>query len=302
MTVLQGAPGLRVPAPSGPRSVTTLVALGDSTPAGLGDPAPGGGWRGFGVLLRDALGAAELVNTARPGARTAWVRHEQLPVALAARPQAAVLAVGMNDTMRSDFDPVALHADAAAVVAALRGVGAHVLLLRYHDHARVFRLPAPLQRALRRRIDAVNAVTDAVAATDPAGTGVLDLHRLPGAYDRAAWAVDRLHPSELGHRLLARGLADLLADAGFAVPAPVGLACGGGRRVTPAHRAGWLVVRGVPWLVRRGHDLGPVIVQGLVDGLRRDGAGARAAGPPYPPRTNRSMRTSASSSSGSAVA
>ncbi len=254
--------------PSAPRPVRTLVTLGDSTPVGLGDPLPGGGWRGFPVLLRAALGAGTLVNTAVSGARTADVRRSQLPAALAAGPDVAVLCVGMNDTLRSDFDPVALEIDCAAAVHALCTRGVHVLMLRFHDHTRVFRLPGPLRRALQRRITALNAATDAVAATDPAGISVLDLDRLPGGYDPAAWAVDRLHPSERGHRLLAAAFADLLAEARFAVPHPVRLTCGGGREVTAAHRAAWLVAKGVPWLVRRGRDLGPVIVQGLVTELR----------------------------------
>lgn len=229
---------------------------------------PGGGWRGFPVLLRDALGASHLVNPARTGARMAWVRHHQLPVALAALPDAAVLFVGMNDTLRSDFDPATLHADCAAVVGALREVGTHVLMLRYHDHTRVFRLPGPLGRALRLRIEQLNAVTDAVAATHPGGVDVLDLDLLPAAYERGTWSVDRLHPSELGHRALAAGFAALLDRAGFAVPAPVALTCGGGREITAAHRAAWLVVKGVPWLVRRSRDLGPVALQALVRGGR----------------------------------
>ena len=246
-----------------PRTVRTLVTLGDSTPAGVGDPAAGGGWRGFSVLLRDALGAEELVNPARPGARMSWVHREQLPVALAAAPQVAVLFVGMNDTLRSDFDPASIRRDCQAVVDALRDAGTYVLLLRYHDHSKVFRMPAALQRALRRRIDALNAVTDAVAAVHRTGVDVLDVDVLPGGYDRGSWAVDRLHPSELGHRMLASGFAGLLAAAGFAVPHPVSLECGGGRAVTAVHRAAWLVVKGVPWLVRRSRDLGPVIVQAL---------------------------------------
>lgn len=249
-----------------PRPVTTLVTLGDSTPVGLGDPAPGGGWRGFPVLLRDALGAVELVNPSRTGARMAWVRHEQLPAALAASPQVAVLFVGMNDTLRSDFDPVALYDDCAAIVDALRAAGVHVLLLRFHDHTRVFRLPQRLARALRGRIAQLNAVTDAVAAAHPAGVDVLDLDHLPGGYDRSSWSVDRLHPSELGHRRLAAAFGGLLALAGFAVPHPVGLECAGGREVTAAHRAAWLVVKGVPWLVRRSRDLGPVIVAAALRG------------------------------------
>lgn len=259
-----------VPVPT-PRAVHTLATLGDSTPVGLGDPLPGGRWRGFPVLLGDALGAAEVVNPARTGARMVWVRRDQLPVALAATPEVAVLFVGMNDTLRSDFDPPSLHADCAAIVAELCAAGTYVLMVRFHDHTKVFRLPAPLRRALNRRIEALNTVTDAVVAADPSGIGVLDLDVLPGGYDRAAWAVDRLHPSERGHRLLADAFAALLAQAGFAVPHPVSLECAGGREVTAVHRAAWLVVKGVPWLVRRSRDLGPVIVQGLVSELARSG-------------------------------
>jgi lysophospholipase L1-like esterase len=242
---------------------------------GLGDPVPGGGWRGFPVLLGAALGCTELVNPSFTGARMADVRDQQLAAAVAAAPDVAVLFVGMNDTLRSDFDPGRLRADCAAVVGALRAAGAHVVLVRYHDHTRVFRLPAPLQRALRRRILALNAATAAVAAQHPAGVGVLDLDLLPGGYERAAWAVDRLHPSELGHRMLASGLTELLAASGFAVPHPVSLECAGGREVTAAYRVAWLVVKGVPWLVRRGRDLGPVIVQSLVAEMVRRPAGAR---------------------------
>ena len=34
-------------------------------------------------------------------------------------------------------------------------------------------------------------------------------------YDREMWAADRLHPSELGHRRLARRVAELLLEEGL---------------------------------------------------------------------------------------
>jgi len=253
-------------------AVRTLVILGDSTAVGLGDPRPGGGWRGFPALLGTALGA-DVVNLARIGARMGGVRREQLAAALAAvadGPAVAVLFAGMNDTLRSDFDPDVIERDAVAVVEQLQALGVHVLTIRYHDHTRVFRLPGPLRRALQQRIAALNGALDALASGP--GVAVLDLHALPGGYHRAAWAVDRLHPSELGHRLLATALCELVADAGFAVAEPVSLLCGGGRPVTSTHRMAWLVLRGLPWLVRRARDLGPVIVQGIVDGMRRPAA------------------------------
>ncbi|MET0190832.1 MAG: SGNH/GDSL hydrolase family protein [Pseudonocardia sediminis] len=252
------------------RPVRRLVALGDSTAVGLGDPLPGGGWRGFAPLLRDALGGPDRVRLdvlARTGSRMGATRHDQVPAAAALAPDVAVLSAGMNDTMRSDFDAAAIGRDCADALDVLGHAGAHVLLLRYHDHSRVFRLPGALRRMLSARIDALNAAIDvAVAGRD--GVGVLDLHRMPGGYDPASWSVDRLHPSELGHRLLARGLGDLLTDAGFAVPDPVLPDCAGGRPVTALDRGLWMLGEGVPWLVRRGRDLGPVMVRGLVGGLR----------------------------------
>jgi lysophospholipase L1-like esterase len=148
----------------------------------------------------------------------------------------------MNDTLRSDFDAADVGRDCAATVRTLRSVGAHVVVLRFHDHTRVFPLPGPLRRALRLRIEALNAAIDrAVAGLDD--VQVLDAHVLPGGYERDAWSIDRLHPSELGHRLLAGGVAALLAEAGFGpVPGrhPV-RGRPGGERVRPgglAARAG----------------------------------------------------------------
>lgn len=224
----------------------------------MGDPLPTGGWRGFGPLLAAALGApgeVRYANLSIIGARMSDIRYRQLPGALAARPDVAVILAGMNDTLRSDFDSGVLRDDLDATVSTLQGSGAVVLVTRYHEHGRVFRLPGPLRRALHNRIEAVNHAADHVVAHR--GALCLDLHLIAGAYDTAAWSVDRLHPSELGHRMLAAGYAELLAGAGIAVPHPVGRTCSGGRQLTAAHHVAWLVCRGVPWLARRGRDLIP---------------------------------------------
>jgi len=232
--------------------------LGDSTAVGLGDPLPGGGWRGFGPLLADALGSAgevRYLNLSFTGARMGCLRQRQLPGALVARPDVAVILAGMNDTLRSDFDPVAVHRDLDAAVSALQAVGTVVLTARFHEHERVFWLPAPLRRALHRRVRQLNEATEQVVARR--GVLCLDLHLMPGTYDAAAWSVDRLHPSERGHRMLASGFTELLTGAGIDVPYPVELACSGGRKVTTMHHLGWLLLQGVPWLARRGRDFLP---------------------------------------------
>ena len=249
-----------VPAPSVPtgRRVASLAVLGDSTAVGIGDPMSTGGWRGFGPLLAAALGGpgeVRYTNLSVIGARMADLRRRQLPAAVALQPDVAVIVAGMNDTLRSDFDPVVLRDDLELTVSTLQAGGAVVLVTRFHDHGRVFRLPGPLRRALCYRVGLLNEATDDVVAQRDALC--LDLDLIPGAYDRAAWSVDRLHPSERGHRMLAAGFVALLAGANVAVPHPVPLTCSGGRQLTTADHVVWLICQGVPWLGHRGRDLLP---------------------------------------------
>lgn len=242
-----------------------LVVLGDSTAVGLGDPVPGGRWRGVGSLLADALGSS-LTNLSFTGARMACLRETQLPKALAishppspttseTRPDVAVIIAGMNDTLRSDFSPARVREDLGVVVESLQRAGSVVLLVRYHDHGKVFRLPASLRRALRTRIDRLNGAIDAVVVEHR--VGCLDLDRMPGCYEVSSWSVDRLHPSELGHRRLAAGFAGLLAERGCVVPSPVSMRCSGGVRHGAAAHVAWLLFKGIPWVWRRGRDLVP---------------------------------------------
>ena len=66
--------------------------------------------------------------------------------------------------------------------------------------------PPALSRPLVRRIHAVNAVIDDLA--DRLGTLVFDAAGDPETYDPRMWSVDRLHPSERGHRLIAGRFPD----------------------------------------------------------------------------------------------
>jgi lysophospholipase L1-like esterase len=267
VTVLECVtPGLRQPE----WRAGSLVVLGDSTAVGLGDPLPGGGWRGVGPLLATALSGTDQVrfaNLSFTGARMGCVRDTQLPEALALSPDVALIIVGMNDTLRSDFDAARIRADLDHVVGSLTAVGTVVLTVRFHDHAKVFRLPGPLRRALRSRINELNTVIDEVSSAHDAGC--LDLDVLPGAYDMSAWSVDRLHPSELGHRMLALGFAEILAERGCAIPNPVSLVCSGGRQVGTTGHLIWLVLKGIPWLWRRGSDLVPYAVSIMLKGIVR---------------------------------
>jgi lysophospholipase L1-like esterase len=242
-----------------PRRASRLAVLGDSTAVGLGDPLPNGHWRGVGPFVADALGidctSENYLNASFTGARVRSVLTDQLPAALRLRPDVTLIIVGMNDTLRSDFDAEQLAADFETLVSRLQAAGSLVLTLRFHDHARVFRLPKSLKRALRGRIDELNAVVDTVA--ERTGMSCYDIGAEELAYDLGSWSVDRLHPSEFGHRMLARGFTDLVADSGFAVPQPVSLECSGGLTTGAVDHIGWLIVQGIPWLVRRGKDFLP---------------------------------------------
>jgi lysophospholipase L1-like esterase len=241
--------------------VLTFVALGDSTTAGFGDPMPDGSWRGWAALLAGGLappGQVAFHNLAVSGALSADVARDQLPVALEHKPDVAAVLVGVNDTLRRGFDVSAIGNAMDHAIGSLHRSGALVLSACFPDPGRLFGLPASLARPLSRRIAAVNAVTHAVAARIP---GVhVDLHLLPDAYDPRMWSVDRLHPGERGHRLLAGSFHDLLAARGGPAhrrpdPEP------GNPPPTRAARAWWMATQGSAWLYRRSRDLVPSLAR-----------------------------------------
>ncbi|MEP9364106.1 SGNH/GDSL hydrolase family protein [Nocardioides sp. CN2-186] len=237
-----------------------LAALGDSTTYGIGDPVPGG-WRGWARLLADALGTSydvSFCNLAVSGATSADVRREQLADAVAHRPDVASLIVGVNDTMRSTWDPERIRGDLMTSAEALHDAGALLVTARFHDHGAVFGLPGILRRPLAARIEAVNRVYDEVVATY--GGVRLDLATRPEVLTRRFWSVDRLHPSELGHRALAHLYADLLRDEGLACGVP-SLEPDGGCDPSWRRDVAWMVAEGGPWVGRRARDLAPWAVR-----------------------------------------
>ncbi len=236
--------------------MTRIVALGDSITLGLGDPVPGG-WRGWTRLLADGLPKPELHNLAVNGAQAKHVERDQLPDALLLRPHVATVVVGINDTLRAGFDPVRTGQAAARTVAALTAGGATVLTMRLPDPAQMFGLPAGLARPLSRRMRAVNSEMDRIAAHY--GTIHWDASADPETYDRRNWSVDRLHPNERGHRLIAGRLWDRLAESGF----PVAERPGSEPTSPPPSRrddAWWMATKGAGWVIRRSVDLIPYML------------------------------------------
>lgn len=260
-----------------------FVALGDSITLGIGDPVrvaagpdhvgtdrgrsshgrspharPGKrAWRGWAVLLNDSIPHSELTIVAGSGACMADLERDQLPAALRLRPHLASVVIGVNDTLRPDFDPDWIGAAAARTVGTLRAAGADVLTLRLPDPGRMLGLPGVLARPLARRARQVNQVMDEVALSF--GTLHFDAAHDEAAYDPRMWAVDRLHPSERGHRLIARRFHALLARAGHPMLPPPA-AEPENPPPTAAEQAAWMMTKGTAWIARRSTDLVPSLL------------------------------------------
>ena len=262
--------------------MTTFVALGDSITLGVGDRQPGGSWRGWAELLAAGLPQPEFHNLAVAGAQTADVRHSQLPRALELRPDLAAVVVGVNDTLRRTFDPARTAAAAEQTLGALRAAGAVVLTMRLPDPGRMLGLPPALAQPIARRIAAVNDVVDTLA--DRYATVHFDAAGSPETYERHMWSVDRLHPGERGHRLVACAYYDLLRAAGFPLagrPDPVP----SGKPPTRWAQWRWMATEGTGWALRRCTDLVPFLLGSVLRDLRRRALPppATAPAPGWPP-------------------
>jgi len=99
----------------------------------------------------------------------------------------------------------------------------------------------------------------------------------PAIYDKRMWGVDRLHPSERGHRLLARLFAARLAELGLpvhAVPDPEPT----NPEPSAWAQAHWMATKGTTWIVRRSRDLVPRLLQLAAKEWWHDRRGRRELG------------------------
>ncbi|WP_079169977.1 SGNH/GDSL hydrolase family protein [Mangrovactinospora gilvigrisea] len=187
--------------PPGAAGTLTLAVLGDSTAAGLGVAEPG---RTPGALLAGGLAAlaerpVRLVNVALSGARSTDLPR-QTPLALAERPDAAVVIIGANDITHrvKPAESVRLLTDA---VRALREAGAEVVVCTCPDLGTVRPVKQPL-RYLARRASRQLAAAQTIAVVENGGRTV-SLGDLLGpefaARPSEMFGPDRFHPSAEGY-------------------------------------------------------------------------------------------------------
>jgi lysophospholipase L1-like esterase len=230
------------------------VALGDSFTEGLSDHDPDrpGEFRGWADRLAEHLAAAapgdvEYANLAIRGRLLRQVVDEQVPVALAARPDLVSLVAGGNDLMRPGSDPDELAATLEGAVVRLRASGADVLLATGVDTRQT-----PILRRIRGKIAIFNAKVWSIAARS--GAVVLDQWGAGLIQDWRMWDTDRIHLTAEGHRRMGLAAAAALGvpvtDAGdWSTPLPP--LPPRPLRAAVSEEAAW--VRGfvAPWVGRR---------------------------------------------------
>ena len=227
------------------------VALGDSTTEGLDDPHPAGGYRGWADRLAERLAVASpglsYANLAIRGRKLPQIRAEQLEPALALEPDLASVLGGVNDILRRQVDLAAIAGDLEAVVAALRGGGATVLMVTYPDLTQTISLAAG---RVRTRVGEFNGRVRTIAERQ--GAVLVDLER-DDIRHPSLWSSDRLHASALGHERIAavaaaalgvgdddRAWADGLPDV---APRPLPLRFAGDAAWAGRHLAPWVMRR-----------------------------------------------------------
>ncbi|GGX88563.1 SGNH/GDSL hydrolase family protein [Streptomyces fructofermentans] len=228
------------------------VALGDSQTEGLGDGDDVQGLRGCADRLAEeiAKGCPDVLyaNLAVRGRLAGQVRAEQLPPALALRPDLATVVAGMNDLLRPRFDADEVAGHLEAMFAALTGQGARVATVTFPDIGRII----PLARPLGNRVLALNARIREAAGRHGVAVAETSAHAV--LTDPRLWSPDRLHAGPLGHARIAAAVAHAFAlpgsDDTWTLPLPGELPERTRLRVVGAELR-WAGGFLGPWLLRR---------------------------------------------------
>ncbi len=232
--------------------VAVFAVLGDSAASGVGDTDSNGVSKGWSYYLaKNFKDPLIYVNLSRPGAKSDEVLLDQLPKAILHQPTITAVIVGGNDALRNGFSPEQLHLNLRAIMKQLKAIGSEVLLLQLHDPTLIVPMPKTLGTILSRRINAVNQVTQAIAAEF--GSKILRTRDLDGIYERKVWHIDRMHPSKFGHQLLAQHFREILSHRWDIAPInlePIA-------KKPKSESIVWMLKNGTPWFLKRSVDLLP---------------------------------------------
>lgn len=189
-------------------SYLRYVAIGDSQTEGLWDGDDASGVRGFAdrlaVRLEELHPGVQYANLAVRGRRIRDVLDNQLPKAVAMRPDLITTCVGMNDVTRPGRTFACALADIDLLHDRLAETGATIVTTTFPDLEKIL----PVGRFLGGRVLQINAVIRAAALRH--GFRLVDLYAASSMGDPDVWSPDRVHGSPRGHALFASAAAEAL--------------------------------------------------------------------------------------------
>ena len=231
----------------------TFTVLGDSAAFGTGDSDETGNCRGWAYYLSQVFrDDVNYLNFSRPGAKSSEVRSDQLSRALESEPDICAVIAGGNDLLRNSFDPQLLYMNLRETCDQLMSRGAEILMIELHDPNQLLHLPRLLKRVLARRVNAVNEVYYRVS--EELDLLLIRTRQIPDVHNKKNWHIDRMHPSPLGHQILARTMADKLKNRGWGLRL---LEITDSPRPNKCSQRLWLLKNGLPWFLKRSVDLLP---------------------------------------------
>ena len=191
------------------------VAIGASDTVGVGSSDPRTGSWPARIAARLPSGT-DYRNLGVSGSTASQAAREQVPAAVAARPQLVTIWLAVND-LNAGLSPsdyaTALRSVVAPVVS---GTSARVFVGDVPDLRSVPAYAGTDQAALLARIAAYNAGIATLAATFPGRVTVIDLFTGSGPLvSTITVSADGFHPSDAGYALIADRFAAAIAGTGI---------------------------------------------------------------------------------------
>jgi len=232
-----------------------IIALGDSSVFGVGDhgdaiPSVGAGWAG---RLAHDLTAGNFINVAKNGARARHITKHQLSAAHAFRPDLALVCIGTNDVLRGDFSPEEIKDSLITVIETLSENNAVIILLGLPDPISTAPGPLALRKILSARVTLINDIY--IELSERENVILVPTWDSKIAHERRMWHVDRMHPSAIGHQLI----ADLVRRK-LALPRRSAKKLSTSINMSKKFELYWLITNGAKWFAKRSVDLVPALI------------------------------------------
>ena len=232
-----------------------IIALGDSSVFGVGDhgdaiPSVGAGWAG---RLAHDLTAGNFINVAKNGARARHITKHQLSAAHAFRPDLALVCIGTNDVLRGDFSPEEIKDSLITVIETLSENSAVIILLGLPDPISTAPGPLALRKILSARVTLINEIY--IELSERENVILVPTWDSKIAHERRMWHVDRMHPSAIGHQLI----ADLVRRK-LALPRRSAKKLSTSINMSKKFELYWLITNGAKWFAKRSVDLVPALI------------------------------------------